>query len=217
MPNDMNDDDIFLVFHRPSSLERYTAIRYPWYKLKQYFMPGPKGDTGPIGPKGDTGNAGPQGIQGPAGAKGDAGPQGVQGVKGDTGSQGPKGDTGSTGATGPKGDQGIQGVKGDTGAAGAPKRVERFTGTTNASGIATITFADSSGKLVPFSSVPDIDVIEDWITPTNPQMLTGKVLTSSVSGCTVQVMVSRGTLLLTSGPFQAAGSGQSITVRAIGN
>lgn len=202
MPNDMNDDDIFLVFHRPSLMERYVAIRYPWYKLKQYFTPGPKGDTGPQGI---------QGVQGPAGAKGD------------TGLQGPKGDTGSTGATGAKGDvgpQGVQGIKGDTGSkgdtgatgpAGTPKRVERYTKATDANGLVTITFS------TPFTTVPDGDIVEDWINPTNPQQVTGKVTSISTTGCTAQIMISRGSLLLSAGPFQTAPAGTLATVRVIGN
>lgn len=192
---------------------------------------GAKGDTGPAGPAGPKGDAGPQGttgLTGSAGAKGDVGPQGLQGPKGDTGPQGNKGDQGlqglkgDTGAQGAKGDQGMQGAtgatgatgaKGDTGAAGpagTPKRIERFTGTTNSSGIAAVAFSPA------FSSVPDIDVIEAW---SGEQMITGAVVAGSatVSGCQVQVMVSRATLLLSSGPFQKAGSGVSITVKATGN
>lgn len=158
--------------------------------------------------KGAKGDTGPQGIQG---AKGDAGPQGS---KGDAGTQGVKGDTGAKGdqgATGPQGATGAKGETGATGAAGTPKRFERFTGSTNSSGIATIAFDPA------FNAVPDIDVIEDWIA--NDQMVTGKVIpgTASKTGCQVQVMISRGTLVLTSGPFQKAPANQSITVRALGN
>jgi hypothetical protein len=51
------------------------------------------------------------------------------------------------------------------------------------------------------------------------QMVTGAVVAGSVSktGCQVQVMLYRATLLLSAGPFQKAGSGVSITARAIGN
>lgn len=166
---------------------------------------GAKGDTGPQGPAGPKGDTGPQGTQG---AKGDAGPQGVQGLKGDQGPQGSKGDVG---AQGTKGDTGAKGDQGATGAAGTPKRIERFTGSTNSSGIATIAFDPA------FNAIPDIDVIEDWIA--NDQMVTGKVIpgTASKTGCQVQVMISRGTLVLTSGPFQKAPANQSITVRALGN
>jgi hypothetical protein len=81
---------------------------------------------------------------------------------------------------------------------------------TNASGIATIAFSPA------FDAIPDIDVIDGW---SGDQMVTGAVVagTAAKTGCQVQVMVSRGTLLLTSGPFQKAAAGVSITVRAIGN
>lgn len=168
---------------------------------------GPKGDkgdtgatgaTGPQGPKGDTGQSGPAGPTGTAGAAGAAG------AKGDTGAAGAKGDTGAQGAAGATG---AQGLKGD---AGTPKRVERFSGTTDANGIATITFSPA------FAAVPDIDVIQGWI---GDQEVGGGVVAGSatVSGCKVLVKVSRGTLLLTTGPFQTAPAGVSVTVRAIGN
>lgn len=88
-----------------------------------------------------------------------------------------------------------------------PKRVERFTEVTNASGIATFVFK------TPFASAPDVDVIDAW---SGEQIVTGGVLTVTTTGCTVQGMISRGTLLLTAGPFTKAGANVSITVRAIG-
>lgn len=198
----------------PSGQEMFFGVQNGrWRKFRLSVL----ALIGPRGPKGDTGVQGPQGLPGKDGTNGT---NGVQGLKGDTGSQGPKGDTGlagtngtqgiqgTAGAKGDKGDtgsQGIQGLKGDTGGLILPKR---FSGVTNSSGIATITFSPS------FTSVPDIDVIEAW---SGSQMISGAVLTSSISGCTVQVMTSRATLLLSAGPFQAAGAGVNITVRAIGN
>lgn len=90
----------------------------------------------------------------------------------------------------------------------ARPRIARFTGTTVSTGIATIAFSPA------FEAAPDVDVISGWA---NDQMIGGAVVAGSVtkSGCQVQVMVSRGTLLLTSGPFQKAGAGVSVTVRAI--
>jgi hypothetical protein len=89
-------------------------------------------------------------------------------------------------------------------------RVARFSGTTNASGIAIIAFNPA------FDAIPDIDVIEAW---SSDQMVTGAVVAGSAtkSGCQVQVMLSRATLLLSTGPFQKAAAGVSVTVRAIGN
>lgn len=138
------------------------------------------------------------------GQKGDKGDAGAAGPKGDNGAAGPKGDTGSTGA---RGATGSAGAKGDP---GTPKRVERFTATTNASGIASFTFSPA------FAAAPDVDVIEAW---NGDQMITGAIVPGSVTttACQAQVMVSRGTLLLTTGPFQKAAAGVSVTVRAIGN
>lgn len=48
-------------------------------------------------------------------------------------------------------------------------------------------------------------------------MVSGGVTARSATGTTVLTKVSRGTLLLTSGPFQTAGAGVSVTIRAIGN
>ncbi len=140
--------------------------------------------------------------------KGDAGATGQQGLKGDAGASGAKGDTGPQGAQGLKGDAGAAGATGAAGAAGAPKRVERYTATTNASGVATFTFSPA------FTAAPDIQVISGW---TGDQMIGGGVASQSVTGCTVNVKISRATLLLSSGPFQAAGAGVAVTIRAIGN
>lgn len=144
---------------------------------------GGRGETGATGPKGDTGGAGA------VGSTGATGPAGATGPKGDTGL------TGSTGATGP------------TGAAGTPKRIERYTATTNASGIATFTFPT-------FAAAPDIDVIQTWIAD---QQVGGGVTAQTLTGCTVLCKVSRGTLLLTTGPFQTAAAGVPVTIRVIGN
>lgn len=185
--------------------------------------PGAAGATGPQGAAGPAGAAGPSGPQGPAGqagspgvagAKGDAGPAGVAGLtgpKGDVGASGSQGAPGATGATGAKGDAGAAGAvgaTGATGAAGTPKRVERYTATTNASGIATFTFSPA------FAAAPDVDVIQGWV---NDQEVGGAVQALTASGCTVLTKVSKGTLLLTAGPFQTAGAGVSVTIRAIGN
>lgn len=89
-------------------------------------------------------------------------------------------------------------------------RIVRASGATDANGIAKITFSPA------FTTAPDVDVIEAW---NGEQMITGAVVAGSITttGCNVQVMVSRGTLLLTTGPFQKAAAGVSITARAIGN
>jgi hypothetical protein len=90
---------------------------------------------------------------------------------------------------------------------GSVPRVVRFSGTTNASGIATIVFSPA------FTSLPDVQPITGW---NADQMVSGAITNLTLTGCSVTVKVSRGTLALSSGPFQTAGSGVSITVRAIG-
>lgn len=174
---------------------------------------GPKGDKGDTGATGATGSQGPKGDTGQSGFAGPTGPTGASGTagaKGDTGSVGPKGDTGPQGPDGTAGTTGAQGLKGDTGPAGTPKRIERYTGTTNASGIAPIVFSPA------FDAIPDIDIIPGW---SGDQEITGGVVAGSATktGCNVLVKVSRGTLLLTTGPFQTAAAGVPVTVRAIGN
>ncbi len=145
-----------------------------------------------------------KGDQGPPGKDGAPGAQGVPGKDGLPGKDG------SPGKDGAPGKDGSPGVAGAPGAAGSPKRVERFTGTTASTGIATITFSPA------FEAAPDTQVIDGW---SGEQMITGAVVAGSVTktGCQVQVMISRATLLLSSGPFQKAAAGVSVTVRAIGN
>lgn len=150
MADQLNDNDMLLVFQHNPENNRFKALRAPWSLFKSYFMQGAKGDKGDIGPQG------PRGIPGPQ---------------------------------------------------GQPRRIERYSGTTNASGVITITFS------TPFTVVPDIDVIEAW---SGEQMISGAILTSSTTGCTAKIMVSRGALLLSAGPFQTAPVGITATVRAIG-
>ncbi|AYD02186.1 collagen-like protein [Neorhizobium sp. NCHU2750] len=151
-----------------------------------------------------------QTVKGDQGIPGKDGAPGKDGLPGKDGSAGAAGTPGKDGLPGKDGSPGLPGKDGSPGAAGAPKRVERFTGATLSTGIASIVFSPA------FDAIPDVDVIEGW---SNEQMITGAVVAGSVSktGCQVQVMVSRATLLLSSGPFQKAGAGVSITVRAIGN
>jgi len=144
---------------------------------------GPKGDTGSTGPQGAIGATGPAGadstvpgpqgpigLTGPAGPKGDTGAQGVQGL---TGPAGPTGATGATGAQGLRGLQGIQGVQGPTGPqgpSGISKRIETYTGTTNASGQIIVTYPTA------FSAVPNVQ--------TPPPALANQVWTLTSSTAT---------------------------------
>jgi hypothetical protein len=126
---------------------------------------GPAGEPGPQGPQGDIG---PAGSRGATGAKGDAGPQGIQGT---------------VGPAGPKGDP------------GTPLRVEPYTVTSNASGVATFTFSPA------FTVINDISVKTGWV---NDQQVGGGVTSQTLTGATVLVKRSRGALLLTTGPFETA-------------
>lgn len=185
---------------------------------------GPTGDTGERGPQGlhgDTGAAGPQGIAGPQGVKGDVGPQGPKGITGDTGAAGPagatgpKGDTGATGPQGLKGDAGPTGpagAKGDTGsqgAAGTNSIVETLSGTVVTAGTAVpLTFTKT------YSAPPVVIPIPQW---NGVQMITGGAANITRTGCNFLAMQSRGTLLLTSGPFENAAAGVVFRVLVIGN
>lgn len=60
---------------------------------------------------------------------------------------GPIGPTGLTGATGP---QGIPGATGATGPSGISKRIEAYTGTTDANGLYAVTYP------VAFSAIPNV-------------------------------------------------------------
>jgi len=161
-------------------------------------VPGPVGPTGPAGAKGATGPKGDAGAAGSTGPAGATGPKGDTGSTGATGPAGAKGDTGTTGATGPAGPPGATGptgAKGDTGAqgpAGTPTRIETYTATSNASGLATFTFPA-------FTEILDIRIKPTWIAD---QYVGGGVTAQTLTGCTVLVKRSRGTLLLTSGPFE---------------
>ncbi|WP_245451161.1 hypothetical protein [Methylobacterium brachiatum] len=48
-------------------------------------------------------------------------------------------------------------------------------------------------------------------------MVDGGVTSQSATGAKVLAKISRATLLLSSGPFQTAGAGVSVTIRAMGN
>lgn len=79
-----------------------------------------------------------KGDTGLTGATGSQGSQGIQGVPGATGAAGPQGPAGPTGATGPQGPSGVS------------KRIETYTGATDANGLITVTYP------VAFSVVPNV-------------------------------------------------------------
>ncbi|MGX7709287.1 hypothetical protein [Methylobacterium sp. Gmos1] len=87
-------------------------------------------------------------------------------------------------------------------------RIERYTATCNASGVATFTFTSA------FKSVPLAFLIEDW--NANGQMICGKVTATTLTGATAQLMISQGTFLLNAAPFTTAPSGTTGTIAVIG-
>lgn len=173
---------------------------------------GLKGDVGDKGDKGDTGPAGEKGLKGDAGStgaagpKGDSGAKGEAGAKGDTGAQGVKGDTG---ATGPKGDTGPQGQQGLPGTNATPTLFEIVESKVVTAGTkVTIKFTKS------FSAPPIVQPSPIW---NGTQMVIGQASEVTTTGCNVTVMQSRGTLLLTSGPFEVATTGVNFRMFVIGN
>lgn len=183
--------------------------------------------AGPQGPKGDTGATGPQGV------KGDTGPVGPKGDVGATGPQGVKGDTGSTGATGPANTLTVGTVT--TGAAGSnaavsitgtsPSQVLNMTIPRGNAGTSSVMETLSgtvvtAGTAVPltftktYSTPPVVIPIPQW---NGTQMVTGGASSITTTGCSFNAMQSRGTLVLTSGPFENAAAGVTFRVLVIGN
>lgn len=170
---------------------------------------GLQGDTGAAGPRGDKGDTGPQGVKGDAGVKGDVGLTGPAGAKGDTGPQGIKGDTGPVGPQGVKGDAGATGPKGDTGPQGTNSVMETLTGTVVTAGTGVpLTFTKT------YSTPPVVIPIPQW---SGVQMITGGATNITRTGCTFTAIQSRGSLLLSAGPFENAAQGQVFRVLVIGN
>lgn len=206
---------------------------------------GEKGDTGPAGPAGEKGLKGDTGLTGASGQKGDKGDAGIQGLKGDTGLTGPagpkgdsgaKGETGATGAIGPqgpkgdagvKGDTGAQGVKGDTGATGpkgdtgpqGPQGVPGANATPNLFEIVESKVVTAGAKVAikftkAFTAPPIVQPSPIW---NGTQMIIGQASEITTTGCNVTVMQSRGTLLLTTGPFENAAANAAFRMFVIGN
>lgn len=177
--------------------------------------PGPQGIAGLVGGRGDTGPAGPQGAQGPKGdtgadgqpgPKGDVGPQGAAGPKGDTGAQGPTGPKGETGAVGPAGATGPSGAAGAAGPAGA--QPELVTGKVVTAGVkVAVKFAKT------YAAPPVVQPSPTW---NGQQLIIGAASDITTTGCNVTVMQSRGTLLLTTGPFENAAAGIAFSMLVLG-
>ncbi|WP_232629211.1 hypothetical protein [Methylobacterium sp. Leaf118] len=104
---------------------------------------------------------------------------------------------------------GASGAQGPVGPAGAPKRVERYIATSSTSltnPVAIFTWAACT-------TTPDVDVIPTWA---GDQMVIGGVVSQTLSGATVAAKRSRGALLLSAGPFEAAPN-TAIQIRVICN
>lgn len=101
----------------------------------------------------------------------------------------------------------VSAVPGPQGEAGKPRRVVSLSATANASAIATLTFSPA------FTAAPVVLVVDRFV---GDQLVTGTVTAVSTTGATITVKRSRGTLLLTSGPFEPAPS-TAVTVIAIGD
>lgn len=143
-------------------------------------VPGPQGPQGIPGATGATGNTGatgasstvpgPQGpigltgATGPAGAKGDTGAQGIQGGTGLTGAQGLQGLQGPIGLTG---SQGPAGATGATGPSGISKRIETYTGTTNASGQLTVVYPSAFSAVPNVQTPPPVSANQVWTLAAN--------------------------------------------------
>jgi len=95
------------------------------------------------------------------------------------------------------------------GNAGTNSVVESLTGTVVTAGTAvSLTFTKT------YTTAPIVVPIPQW---NSQQMITGAAITVTTTGCTFLAMQSRGTLLLTSGPFENAAAGQTFKVLVIGN
>lgn len=78
---------------------------------------------------------------------------------------------------------------------GSPKRVEVLSTTANSGGIATFTFSP------PYDTPPTVTPFPIW---SGDQMYIGQATSITPTTCTVVVKRSRGTLLLSAGPFESA-------------
>lgn len=148
---------------------------------------GPAGRDGKDGAVGGTGPAGKDGVAGPSGAPGSKGDTGVAGRDGVDGRNGVDGAVGAAGAAGKDGSQGpigltgAKGADGATGAAGAAgkdaKRIDTYTGTTDANGLLTIVYTSA------FSAVPSIQPEP----PTAANQVWVKV-SSTTTGCSLRLV-----------------------------
>jgi len=185
---------------------------------------GATGDTGPVGPKGSTGDTGPAGPTGPTGPKGDVG---------STGPVGPKGDAGPTGNTGPANTLSVGTVT--TGAAGsnaaatitgtAPAQTLNLTIPRGNTGVGAVS-ETVNGTVVTAGTAVAVTFAKTYsAVPNVVPVITGDVNTIVIpiigtitqTGCSVVVARTRGTLLLTTGPIEAAPAATAFRIVVTGN
>jgi hypothetical protein len=111
------------------------------------------------------------------------------------------GATGATGADGVSGAMGATGATGAKGADGTPRRVDLYTAAAGA-----FTFP------TPYAAPPVIVPLPGW---SAQQMIIASASAITTTGCTIAVTRSKGTLLLASGPFEAAPAGTTASFVAI--
>lgn len=129
-------------------------------------------------------------------------------IKGIAGSTGVTGSAGSSGAKGDKGDAGNAGTQGIQGTAGTPKRFDKYTGNLTTGGALTLTFG------TPYASTPVW--FEDTVWSGSQAFFSYATAISTIS-VTIKCKRSRGTLLLASGPFEDAVSGEPFSIMVAGN
>lgn len=168
---------------------------------------GTNGLDGKDGTNGKDGKDGKDGTNGRDGLDGTNGTNGLPGTAGKDGTNGKDGLPGTNGKDGKDGLPGTNGKDGTNGLPGTPKRIEEYTATTNSAGVSTYTWTA-------FTTINSIIIHSNVVAP---MLITGVELTRTLTGCTVQGLESRGTLLLSAGPFQPAVAGRSIKVTVIGS
>lgn len=108
-----------------------------------------------------------------------------------------------TAAMGPPGPQGAQGP------AGANATPEVVASKVVTAGVAVaVKFAKT------YSTPPVVNSRTTW---NGQQMVVGQASNITTTGCSVTVMQSRGSLLLSAGPFEPAAAGQSFEILVIGS
>lgn len=86
-------------------------------------------------------------------------------------------------------------------------RVEFYDVTTAANGTKAVVFG------TPFAAPPKVEGLVTW---SGMQMLSASISNITTTGCTVTAMRSKGTLLLSAGPFEQGGA-HTVSIKVSGN